>query len=47
MTAITKQIDSRGVIQLVLQYLKENNLTESYNTLSKETRLDSWFLCDH
>ncbi|KAK8808010.1 hypothetical protein WA588_006495 [Blastocystis sp. NMH] len=32
-------IDSRGVIQLILQYLQENNLTESYNTLAKETRV--------
>lgn len=40
------QIDSRGVIQLILQYLQENNLTESYNTLAKETRLGLRVLCD-
>ena len=42
----TSQIDSRGVIQLILQYLQENNLTESYNTLAKETRLDLRVLCE-
>ena len=42
----TSQIDSRGVIQLILQYLQENNLTESYNTLAKETRSGLRVLCD-
>ena len=35
---ITK-IDSHSVIQLLLQYLKETGLNESYQTLAKETRL--------
>ena len=42
----TSQIDSRGVIQLILQNLQENNLTESYNTLAKETRVDLRVLRD-
>ena len=37
--ALIPKIDSHSVIQLLLQYLKETGLNESYQTLAKETRL--------